>query len=165
MRTLRLWVGAIGAIGAAVSLLLVGFAIILLVFEVSFGFKAVPTTATVENYAASSGIFGQGKADVVHEVDGRPVKATLRTSLFFRPGQGERVAVLYVPAEPDRVESDGFLQRFGPVAIPLGLAMVVAYSAGVFGLLRGTQGYGQQGGVGGSRAAPGTSPAGDTALT
>ena len=154
MKTLRLWTGAIGAIGAVVSLLLVGFAITLLVLEVSFGFKAVPTTVTVENYAAPSNIFGRGKANVVHEVDGQPVKATLRTWLFFRPGEGERVAVLYVPAEPGRVEPDSFLQRFGPVAIPLGLAMVVAYSAGVFGLLRGTQGSSQQGGVRGGAAEP-----------
>jgi len=153
-RTLRL------GIGVLVTLALVGFAIMVLVLEVSFGLEAVSTTATVENYAARSNIFGRGKANVVHDVDGQPVKATLRTWFFFRPAEGERVVVLFVPAEPGRVELDSVVQRYGPVALPLGLAIAVAYWAGLLCPRRGAQGCNQPGAAGtGSSAAEQSAPA------
>jgi hypothetical protein len=141
-RALRLWVGVL------VSLALVGFAIAVLVYQVWFGLHATSTTATVENYSTRSAIIGRGKADVVHDVNGEPIKATLRTwYVYYHPSKGERLAVLFVPDEPGRVESDSFMQRYAPLALPLGLAVAVANWAGIFRLRRGTQGDSNQSGA------------------
>lgn len=125
-RLLRFWIGVLASLAFA------SFAIAVLVYEIRFGLQALSTTATVERYTDRK-IFGRGGGTVVHEVDGKPVKATFRSWYVYRgPGEGERVPVLYLPTEPDRVTLDSFLQRYGPLVFPLILALAAASWAGVF---------------------------------
>lgn len=126
-RTIRLWLGAL------VSLALFGFTIAVLVHEVRFGREAVSTTATLEKYTRRGFLGGRGGGTVVHVVDGEPVKATFRSWYFYRgPGEGERLSVLYLPAEPGFVVVDSLLQRYGPLVFPLILALAAAHWAGAF---------------------------------
>ena len=148
IQSIRFWIGVL------VSLGFVGFAIAILVHEIRFGLEAVSTTATVERYTGRK-IIGRGGGTVVHVVDGQPVKATFRSWYFYRgPGEGERVPVLYLPTEPDLVAIDSFMQRYGPLVLPLVLALAAAHWAGIFRLRREAPSPRQQSEVGSGTAEP-----------
>jgi hypothetical protein len=115
----------IGSVIVVVLGLLAGY---LLIREVAFGFNAVASTAKVESYVSSR---GKGKARVVHEVEGQPVKATLST-WFYPLHEGQRVPILYLPDQPSWAERDSFWQRY----LPLGMGLVFFGVGAVFEVAR-----------------------------
>lgn len=92
-------------LGTIITLLLAALFVYGLVHEIQFGAKAVSGTARVEGFTPS------GHTRVVHEVEGRPVRAVLRTR-FSSLEEGSEVPILYVPEEPAQVELDSLPQRF-----------------------------------------------------
>jgi hypothetical protein len=132
-RLLRFWIGTL------TSFAFLGFAIAILTSEVRFEMSSVSTTATVDSYTpcqlfAKFGVtmIGRGGGTVMHLVGGQPVKATFRSYHFQRgPGKGERISVLYLPAEPRFVKLDSLMQRYGPIVFPLVLAFAAAYWSGI----------------------------------
>ena len=125
---------------------MLGLTIAFLVSEVRFGLEAVSTTATVEKYTRRSVIGGRGGGTAVHMVDGIPMKATFRSWSFYRsPAEGEHLSVMFRPGEPGFLVIDSFLQRYGPLAFPLVIALAAAFWAGVFQLHREAPSLGQPG--------------------
>jgi hypothetical protein len=107
--------------GTDITLLLASLSVYGLVHEIRFGANAVSGTARVEDFTPS------GHARVVHEVEGRPVRAVLRSSISSL-GKGSEVPILYLPQEPTRVELDSLPKRFvWPVLLLLFFGGVAAW--------------------------------------
>jgi hypothetical protein len=94
-----------------VGAVLVGVAaILLLIYEWDFGRRARVGQAVVVTSDDVGGESGLTVAEVLVAADGRQVRATLRAWFcHLRPGQ--RVRVLYLPSDPEKVVPDWFWQR------------------------------------------------------
>jgi hypothetical protein len=97
--------------------------------KIQFGGKAVAGSALVEDFAVNFK-FG-GKASLVYEVDGEPVRATIQTNFHF-PAQGSELPILYLPEDPNRVEMASLWERY----LLTGLVLLVSGGAALWEILK-----------------------------
>ena len=99
------------------------------VHKLQFGANAVPGTARVEDFVLNFK-FG-GKASLVHEVDGVPVRATVQTH-FHYPAKGSDMAILYLPDDPTHIELDNLWERY----LLTGLVLLLFGSVAIWEILK-----------------------------
>jgi len=108
--------GILNSIIAVIGVLALAY----LIYQIWFGFNATPGIAVVESYEKKSRY--RGTALVAYEVEGKTVKAPLY--LWLRDFQeGDQVAILYRPENPESVQPDNFWQRY---AASIGLVLFAA---------------------------------------
>jgi hypothetical protein len=91
------------------GLIILGFGIYQLSDEASFRLRSSPATAVVRSYSGRSR--GNGTVRLAYECD-RPVIASAPTSWYYRPEEGDEVAVHYAPDAPQSPRVAGFAQRW-----------------------------------------------------
>ena len=79
------------------------------VHKLQFSANAVAGTARVEDFVFNFKL--GGKASLVHEVDGEPIRATVQTH-FHYPAIGSDITILYLPDDPTRIELDSLWERY-----------------------------------------------------
>jgi hypothetical protein len=107
-----------------------------LVGAILFGANAVPGTARVEDVTS---YLGRWDARVVHEVDGKPVQADLRTA-FHSVEKGTDLPILFLPNEPTRVRLDSIWQRYLILVVLLGFGVPALWELRLFYSVRKTTG-------------------------
>jgi hypothetical protein len=95
--------GIRGAVLVAITALLV----MELVRELHFSANAIAATARVEEYVP--GVRGRGRARVAFQVDGRPVRASLKTRSLR---VGDDIQILYLADDPTQVELASIWDRY-----------------------------------------------------
>jgi hypothetical protein len=89
--------------------------------EVGFRLRSSPATAVVRSYSGRSR--GNGTVRLTYPSHDAPVVASAPTSWYYRPEEGDEVAVHYAPDAPQSPRVAGFAQRW---LTPLLLVLIAA---------------------------------------
>jgi hypothetical protein len=108
--------GILNSIIAVIGVLALAY----LIYQIWFGFNATRAIAVVESYEKKSRY--RGTALVAYEVECKTVKAPLYLWLLDLQ-EGDQVAILYRPENPESVQPDNFWQRY---AASIGLVLFAA---------------------------------------
>lgn len=95
--------------------------------KVHFDANAVSGTARVEDFTI---YYFTRYSSVVHEVDGKPVRATVQTNFHYSE-IGSDVLIKYLPEEPTRVKLDSLWENY----LVAGLALLLFVGGAVWGIL------------------------------